>query len=129
MSQKIEIIKCKKCGRNVKLNGIGSSRSGFQRAITSIYGFLAPFTCKRFRPASDAHDKAVHRGKPTNRRFDNWVISVDKEFYEDCDRLAEINTNWITRPYFKKQASELYLALKINNGNGYPKKPCDRRLI
>jgi len=129
MSQKLEVVKCKQCGRNVKLNGIGSSRSGFQRFITSIYGLLAPFTCKRFRPASDKHDLEIHKGKPDHMSLKAWYTFADKEFYEDCDRLAELKTNWFTRPYFKKQASELYLALKINNGHGYPKKPCNRRVI
>ena len=129
MSQKLEIVICGKCGRSVKLNGIGSSRNGLQRFVTMAYGFLAPFTCKRFRPASDAHDLKVHKGKPNYMSFKAWYTMVDKDFYEDCNRLAELKTNWFTRPYFKKQASELYLALQINAGTGYPNTQCNKRAL
>ena len=121
-----KIVKCELCGHDVVLNGIGSSRNAFQRALTATLQFMLPMTTKKFLPASDWHDMAVHKGPGSKSMFDKWYVETDRIFYHRCLSLAE-ESNWFGRIYYKKQAEELYDALRFNDGNGYPTSPCKQR--
>ncbi len=127
MAQELVIVDCKQCGRDVKLNGIGSSRDKYQRFITRMLGAVIPFTCDKFRPASDWHDMAVHLGCPVDRGFREWFEEVDHVMYEMCHSLAQVDTNWFTRRYYEKQAKDLHFGLLVNDGNGYDTQPCNHR--
>ncbi len=122
-----KIVKCELCKEDVLLNGIGSSRNKLQRVLTATLQFIIPLTTRKFLPASDWHDMAVHRGPQSNTVFEDWYVETDRIFYHRCLSLAE-ESNWFGRMYYKKQAEELYDALRFNDGNGYPLKPCKQRV-
>ena len=123
--QELILVECDQCGVSVKLNGIGSSRNYLQRFITGAVGFVLPFTCRKFRSASDWHDMAVHQGPREGEDFKAWYKRVDRTFYEICLDRANSGGNWFSRPYYRKQAKELFEALQFNDGNGYPLKQCN----
>jgi len=118
-------IECTDCGQDVLLNGIGSSRSTMQRLLTATLQFVLPFTAKKFLGPSDIHDHAVHKGCPRGEYFEIWYRRVDRAFRDDCMAEARKSRWAFSREYYSSQADGLYDALLFNNGNGYPKKPCN----
>ena len=122
MSRKIE---CTQCGRDVLLNGIGSSRNITQRILTATLQFVLPFTSRKFLGPSEKHDLAVHQGCPKDEYFELWYRRVDRTFRDDCMAEAKRSKWKFSRAYYHSQADGLYDALLFNQGNGYPKKPCN----
>lgn len=123
MSQSIEYKICDRCLRKVKLQGLGSSATPTKEFLRKLIGFLWPITTKVFRPASDFHDMAVHKGPIFGRSFEKWVEEVDNAFYNVCVEIVKKRPFW-QRNYLLLKASECHLALKMNAGKDYPKVPC-----
>lgn len=118
-------VECNDCGREVLLNGIGSSRNTMQRILTATLQFVLPFTAKKFLGPSEKHDLAVHKGCPVGEYFELWYRRVDRTFRDDCMAEAKKSRWRFSREYYSNQADGLYDALLFNSGSGYPKKPCN----
>lgn len=123
MTQKIVTKYCTECGRPVALNGIGSQRNWFNRMGWRAMGIVAPDVCNIFRSCADWHDMAVHQGPDKGIERKDWVVDVDLHFYGLCQMVAN-NYSWFKKWWLMRWADELYLALKTNNGDGYPTKNC-----
>lgn len=129
---------CVHCGREVKLNGVGSDANFWQKMLKSTLGAINPVTTNLFRPCADVHDMLYHQGDVYGLGLYEAQKDADDTFLELClyyidnpkeAGLGLFNSSLVlsNKWYFRYKAHQYYWALRKGGSSVYPKLPCTHK--